>query len=83
MKNDLMSGLHLRMLSKNIETYERLADSYGKQNRVAETLYTDPIPPSPILLAASKLLVAALSCLYVNKPVWRSNPFRTVKATSL
>lgn len=42
------------------------------------TLYTGPKPPSPILLATSKLFVAALICLKVNKPVRRSKPCSSV-----
>ena len=38
----------------------------------------DPKPPCPSLFAASKLLVAALICLNVKKPVCRSKPLRTV-----
>ena len=42
------------------------------------TLYTGPNPPSPILLEKSKLFVAALICLKVNKPVSRSKLFSSV-----
>ena len=43
------------------------------------TLKTDPNPPSPILFAASKVLVGAtLICLKVKKPVFKSNPLKTV-----
>lgn len=39
---------------------------------VQNTLYTGPNPPSPILLAISKLLVAALICRKENKPICSS-----------
>ena len=45
------------------------------------TLYTGPNPPSPILLEMSKLFVAALICLKVNKPVCRSKFFSSVNSS--
>jgi len=42
------------------------------------TLNTGPNPPSPILLEMSKLFVAALICLKVNKPVCKSKFFSPV-----
>ena len=42
------------------------------------TLNTGPNPPSPILLEISKLFVATLICLKVNKPVCRSKLFSSV-----
>jgi hypothetical protein len=41
-------------------------------------LKTGPNPPSPILKAISKLLVAALICRKENNPGWKSKPFSSV-----
>jgi len=45
---------------------------------IQNTLYTGPNPPSPILLEISKLFVASLICLKVNKPVCSSKLFISV-----
>ena len=52
----------------------------GWEVNVYNTLYTGPKPPSPILLARSKLLVAALICLKVKEPVCRSRRLRSVRS---